>query len=55
MAKLLPQVSPAMRGFLTESRRVLTRRMADVLGFRPRYADFREGITASLGKDAARK
>ena len=50
MAELLPRVSPAMRGFLTESRQVLTGRMVDVLGFRPRYADFRQGISASLGQ-----
>ena len=51
MAELLPRVSPAMRGFLTESRQVVTRRMVDILGFRPRYADFRQGISASLGQD----
>jgi len=51
MAEVVARASPAMRGFLTESRRVLTRRMADTLGFRPRYADFREGIAASLAEE----
>ena len=50
MAEVVALASPAMRGFLTESRRVLTGRMTDLLGFRPRYADFREGIAASLAE-----
>ncbi|MCW0295111.1 hypothetical protein NIL11_27215, partial [Klebsiella pneumoniae] len=51
MAEVVARASPAMRGFLTESRRVLTRRMADSLGFRPRYTDFREGIAATLAEE----
>lgn len=48
MEDLLAQVSPAMRGFLVESRTVETRRMRDVLGFTPRYTDLAKGIAASL-------
>lgn len=51
MDELLAQVSPAMRGFLAERRQVRTRRMTEVLGFRPRYEDFRAGIAASLAED----
>lgn len=50
MAEVLARASPAMRGFLAESRRVETRRMTGVLGVRPRYADFRAGIEASLAE-----
>jgi nucleoside-diphosphate-sugar epimerase len=45
---VLAQVSPAMRGFMTESRRVDTQRMRSVLGFQPRYASLADGIRASL-------
>lgn len=48
MEELLAQASPAMRGFLAESRRVVTRRMRTVLGFQPRYEDMARGIAASL-------
>ncbi len=48
MDTLLAEVSEAMRGFLSERRRVSTMRMGQVLGFAPRYSDFREGIRASL-------
>jgi nucleoside-diphosphate-sugar epimerase len=48
LATVLAQVSPAMRGFMTESRRVDTRRMRSVLGFQPRYATLADGIRASL-------
>ncbi|MEJ2513770.1 MAG: NAD-dependent epimerase/dehydratase family protein [Gammaproteobacteria bacterium] len=51
MEILLPEVSAAMRGFLTEQRKVSTARMRQVLGFTPRYADFREGIRASLAPE----
>ena len=47
-AELLRQVSPAMRGFLVESRRVDTRRMREELGFQPRYAVLEDGIAACL-------
>jgi nucleoside-diphosphate-sugar epimerase len=46
--ELLAQASPAMRGFLAESRRVSTRRMGTLLGFEPRYGDLARGIGASL-------
>lgn len=48
LEELLAQVSPAMRGFLVESRRVDTARMRAVLGFSPRYAVLEDGIAASL-------
>jgi nucleoside-diphosphate-sugar epimerase len=48
---LLAQVSPAMRGFLVESRRVDTARMRTELGFTPRYASLAAGITASVQQD----
>lgn len=40
--------SPARLSFLTESRRLDTRRMRTVLGVSPRYADPEDGIRASL-------
>jgi nucleoside-diphosphate-sugar epimerase len=46
--ELLQLVTPAMRGFLVERRRVDTRRMREALGFHPRYADLDAGIAASL-------
>ena len=49
---LLAKVSPAMRGFLQESRRVDTTRMRTALGYTPRYASLAAGITASLAQDA---
>ena len=49
-AELLAQVSPAMRGFLVESRRVDTRRMREELGFNPRYAALEDGIAACLAE-----
>ena len=48
--EVLAQASPAMRGFLAESRRVSTRRMRGVLGFQPRYQDLAHGIGASLAE-----
>ena len=45
---LLAQVSPAMRGFLVESRRVDTARMRSALGFTPEYTSLAAGIDASL-------
>lgn len=48
LAEVLARVSPAMRGFLGESRRVATDRMRSELGFRPRYADLAAGVAASL-------
>jgi nucleoside-diphosphate-sugar epimerase len=49
--ELLARVTPAMRGFLVERRRVDTRRMRETLGFRPRYADLEAGIAASLADE----
>jgi nucleoside-diphosphate-sugar epimerase len=51
--ELLRNVSPAMRSFLTESRRVDVSRMEHELGFVPRYRDLDEGIAASLGERRA--
>lgn len=46
--ELLQRVTPAMRGFLVERRRVDTRRMREILGFQPRYEDLAQGVAASL-------
>ena len=48
LSDLLERVSPAMRGFLTESRLVDVSRMRDELDFSPRYSDLDKGIAASL-------
>ena len=48
LEELLQQVSPAMRSFLVESRRVDTRRMRTELGFAPRYGSLEAGVQASL-------
>lgn len=53
LAELLERVSPAMRGFLVERRRVETRRMRAVLGYRPRYPTLAAGIAASLAAEGA--
>ena len=42
------QFSAARLSFMAESRRVDTRKMREVLGVRPRYANPEEGIAASL-------
>jgi len=48
MAEAPGRISPGMLAFLRESRRVDTRRMREVLGVEPRYADLDAGIAASL-------
>ena len=50
LAELLARVSPAMRSFLVESRRVDTTLMREELGFQPRYASLEAGIAASLAE-----
>ena len=46
------QTFPASRlSFLKESRRLDTRKMREVLGFQPQYADAEDGIRASLADD----
>ena len=50
LEELLAQVTPAMRGFLVEKRRVDTTRMRQVLGFSPRYARLEDGVAASLAE-----
>lgn len=52
--EVLKRVTPAMRGFLAERRRVETRRMRDTLGFRPRYGDLESGVAASLAEQDPR-
>lgn len=47
---LLARVSPLMRSFLTESRRVDVTRMRSVLGVDPAYPDLSAGIAASLAE-----
>lgn len=53
LAELLQTVSPAMRGFLTESRQVDVSLMLNELGYRPDYADLDSGIAASLSEESA--
>lgn len=52
LAELLARVSPAMRSFLVESRRVDTSRMRTVLGYQPRFSDLETGVMASLAAQA---
>jgi nucleoside-diphosphate-sugar epimerase len=47
------EFSPMRWSFLRESRRIDTRKMREVLGVTPRYADPAEGIAASLAEDPA--
>lgn len=42
-------LSPMARGFYAENRRVANGRAKRVLGWRPRYPSFREGLAALLG------
>ena len=42
----LDQLSPMARGFHAENRRVANGKAARVLGWRPRYADYRAGLRA---------
>jgi nucleoside-diphosphate-sugar epimerase len=51
LAELLELVSPAMREFLAESRRVDTSLMRSELGYRPSYEDLDSGIAASLSEE----
>jgi nucleoside-diphosphate-sugar epimerase len=53
LPELLRSVSPAMRSFLTESRRVDVSRMRKELGFVPRYTNLDDGIAASLAENGA--
>jgi len=52
LAALLERVSPAMREFLTDSRRVDVSLMLSELGYRPNYADLDAGIAASLSEES---
>lgn len=52
LAELLERVSPAMRGFLTESRQVDVSLMLGELGYQPKYVDLDSGIAASLNEEA---
>jgi nucleoside-diphosphate-sugar epimerase len=52
LAELLERVTPAMRGFLAERRRVDTAQMRTALRFEPRYAELEAGIAASLAEQA---
>jgi nucleoside-diphosphate-sugar epimerase len=54
LEEVLGRVTPAMRGFLVERRRVDTRRMRETLGFEPRYADLEAGVSASLAEQEPR-
>lgn len=48
MADAAREFSPMRMSFLRESRRVDTRKMRDVLGFTPKYANAEDGIRAAL-------
>ncbi len=50
--ELLERVTPAMRAYLTQHRRVDTGRMRQVLAFRPCYEDLDAGVAASLAEDS---
>jgi len=52
LAELLARVSPAMRSFLLESRRVDTSLMRTVLGYQPVFSDLAAGVRASLETEA---
>ena len=52
LAELLARVSPAMRSFLLESRRVDTSLMRTVLGYQPAYSNLAAGVRASLEAEA---
>ena len=52
LAELLARVSPAMRSFLVESRRVDTSRMRTALGYQPLFSDLAAGVMASLQRQA---
>jgi hypothetical protein len=47
-------LSPMARGFYAENRRVANGKARRVIGWRPRYATFREGLAAVLAADGAR-
>lgn len=51
LAQLLETASPAMRGFLMESRRVDVTLMKKELGLVPQFSDLDEGIRASLAEE----
>jgi len=51
MAAAKREFSPLRMSFLKESRRVDTRKMRDVLGVTPRYANAGDGIRASLAEE----
>ena len=42
------ELSPGLMSFLSESRRVNSRRIMQELGFAPRYQNLEQGILASL-------
>jgi len=51
-ADAAPGMSAMGRSFYAESRRVSSRRIRDVLGFRPAFPGYREGLEASLKEEA---
>ena len=52
LGELLERVTPAMRGFLVESRRADTSRMRETLGYQPRYSELEAGVAASLAEES---
>ena len=48
--EVLAQASPALRGYLTQSRRLRIDRLCDVLGAPPQHTDFRQALAAMQGE-----
>lgn len=52
LQEVLARVSPAMQGFISDSRRLDIRRMREVLGVTLLHADLEQGVLASLAEQA---
>lgn len=48
-----PALSPMVRSFLSDSKRVATTRAKDLLGWSPQYCDYRAGLAAILAEENA--
>lgn len=52
LAVALQTISPILKSYLEESKRLSNRRLVERLGWQPRYADLEAGLPASLADDA---
>lgn len=52
LAVAMQTISPILKSYLEESKRLSNRRLVERLGWRPRYADLDAGLPASLADDA---